>query len=126
MLYRDTDQMGVVYYGNFFTFFEAGRTELMRSLGMPYSAMEKGGYFLVVSESYAKYLANVTYDDEMIIKTRVADVGSVRIRFEYEIYDVKGKLLTTGFTVHACVDEKSKVARIPAAFKELLSEVCGK
>jgi acyl-CoA thioester hydrolase len=126
VLYRDTDKMGVVYYGNFFTFFEAGRTELMRSLGKPYSAMEKEGFLLVVSEAYAKYHANVTYDDEMVIRTRVADVTNARIRFEYEIHDADGALLVTGFTVHACMDGRGKVSRIPTAFKEMLSEVCGK
>jgi acyl-CoA thioester hydrolase len=111
--YKDTDRMGVVYYGNYLTFFEVGRAEYMRAVGYPYSELEDKGSALAVIEASAKYLANVGYDEVIKIKTSIAEIGRVRLRFDYEIYSNNNTLLVTGFTVHACINSDRKPVRIP-------------
>jgi acyl-CoA thioester hydrolase len=114
--------MGVVYYGNYLTFFEVGRAELMRDMGFPYSAFEKDGYILVVTEANAKYHANVGYDSLVTVKTRIGDISAVRVRFEYEIVDENRDLLVDGYTVHACVNTASKPMRIPADLRDIMMQ----
>jgi acyl-CoA thioester hydrolase len=120
--YKDTDRMGVVYYGNYLTFFEVGRAELMRDLGFPYAEIEADGYILVVTEANAKYHANVGYDSEVIVKTKIAKVRNASIRFNYEVFDEAGKLLVSGHTVHACLNSDLKPVRIPPDLKEVISK----
>lgn len=119
--YKDTDRMGVVYYGNYLTFFEVGRAELMRDLGFPYAEIEADGYILVVTEASAKYHANVGYDAEVIVKTKIAKVRNASIRFNYEVVDEADKLLVSGHTVHACLNSDLKPARIPPDLKEVIT-----
>lgn len=111
--YKDTDRMGVVYYGNYLTFFEVGRAEYMRALGYPYAELEGKGSALAVIEASAKYHANVGYDEFITVKTSVTDIGRVRLRFDYEIYSEDNMLLVTGYTVHACVNNDRKPSRMP-------------
>ena len=111
--YKDTDRMGVVYYGNYLTFFEVGRAEYMRAIGYPYAELESKGSALAVIEASAKYHANVGYDELITVKTSVADVGKVRLRFNYEIFSEDKTLLVTGFTIHACINGDRKPSRIP-------------
>ena len=118
--YKDTDRMGVVYYGNYLTFFEVGRAEYMRALGYPYAELEDKGSALAVIEASAKYHANVGYDELITVKTSVTDIGRVRLRFDYEIFSEDSTLLVTGFTVHACVNNDRKPSRIP---EELVNAV---
>ena len=120
--YKDTDLMGVVYYGNYLTFFEVGRAELMRDLGFPYAEIEADGYFLVVTEANTKYYANVGYDSEVTVKTKIAKVKNVSIRFNYEVVDEAGKLLVSGHTVHACLNSDLKPVRIPPDLREVIKK----
>jgi acyl-CoA thioester hydrolase len=118
--YKDTDRMGVVYYGNYLTFFEIGRAELMRDLGLPYSEMEKGGLNLVVTEASAKYYSNVRYDAVITIKTTISTLSKVRIRFDYEIISDKKKLIVKGHTVHACLNSDQTPTKLPHDMKKIL------
>jgi len=111
--YKDTDRMGVVYYGNYLTYFEVGRSEYMRELGFPYSQMEGKGYILVVTEANAKYHRNVGYDSLLTVKTAITEVKRIRVRFDYEIFSSDNILLVTGHTVHACLNPDLKPIRIP-------------
>lgn len=120
--YKDTDRMGVVYYGNYLTFFEVGRAELMRDLGFPYAEIEADGYILVVTEANAKYHANVGYDSEVTVKTKISKVKNASIRFNYEVVDEADKLLVTGYTVHACLNSDLRPVRIPPDLKEVISK----
>lgn len=120
--YKDTDRMGVVYYGNYLTYFEVGRTELMRDLGFPYSELEAEGYTLVVTETAIKYHANVGYDSIITVKTAITDVRKVRVRFNYEIVSADNSLLVSGHTVHACLDSDQKPVRLPSNMKEKMEE----
>jgi acyl-CoA thioester hydrolase len=122
--YRDTDRMGVVYYGNFFAFFEVARSELLRDLGFPYSRMEKRGYLLVVVEAAAVYRGNAGYDDVIRMRATISKMERVRIRFEYQALGNEGKLLVTGHTTHACTDTDGRPTRFPREFKALVEERC--
>ena len=120
--YKDTDRLGVVYYGNYLTFFEVGRAELMRSLGMPYSQLEAEGLSLVVTEAAAKYHGNVGYDALVAVKTAISETRGARVRFEYKVRNETGALLVTGYTVHACVNADKKPCRIPSELKAVLEK----
>jgi len=112
--------MGVVYYGNYLTFFEVGRAELMREMGFPYAEVEEDGYILVVTEANAKYRANVGYDSLVTVKTKISSMKHASVRFEYEVVDINGKLLVSGHTDHACLGTDLKPARLPPDLREVL------
>ncbi|MEH0158583.1 thioesterase family protein [Limibacter armeniacum] len=96
--YADTDQMGFVYYGNYARFYEIGRVEALRALGVKYKQMEEEGIMLPVLECYSKYIKPAKYDDLITIKTMIKELPSARIFFEYEILSEDGQLLNQGKT----------------------------
>ena len=120
--YAETDQMGVVYYANFFVWFEIGRVELMRHLGVEYKQMEqRDDCFIVVAECACRYLRPARYDDLLRVRTRVAEVRSRAIRFEYEIFDDAGQTrLATGHTVHVICDRRGAPKSLPEKYRQLL------
>jgi acyl-CoA thioester hydrolase len=120
--YKDTDRMGVVYYGNYLTFFEVGRSEYMRELGFPYSQLEGKGYTLAVTEASAKYHSNVGYDSLVTVKTAITELKRVTVRFDYEILSENNNILVTGHTVHACLSPSLKPIRMPAEMVKRLEE----
>ena len=98
--YSETDQMGIVYYTRYFEYFEIGRVSLLRSYGFPYSELEsKFNCYLPVIEASAKYHNTAKFENELIIKTKIKEKPTVRLRFEYEIY-CNEKLIADGFTKH--------------------------
>lgn len=114
VIYGDTDKMGISYYGNYFRWFEAARTEYFRALGLPYTECEEKGIFLPVVETSAKYLAPSTYDDLLVIRTSVSGLGRTSMTFDYQVFEKKSvKLLVTGFSVHVSVDANMKPSRLP-------------
>ena len=121
--YKDTDRMGVVYYGNYLTFFEIGRTEFMREMGFPYSRLENKGHYLVVTETAVKYHGNVGYDSVITIRARITNLKIVRLRFDYEVVDKEGSLIVNGHTVHACMDSNNKPSRIPSELREVINRM---
>jgi len=120
--YKDTDRMGVVYYGNYLTFFEVGRTEMMRDLGLPYSSLEADGYGLVVTEAHARYHGNVDYDSIIVIRTAIGEMTKVRMRFDYEIVREDRGMLVSGYTRHACLNSRQRPTRLPSTLVELMTE----
>lgn len=106
--YAETDQMGVVYYGNYAQYFEMGRTEWLRSLGITYRWMEENGIQLPVLDLQVTYKKPAKYDDLLTIKTTLVKMPTVRIQFYYEIENEKGELMTSGTTTLAFVDMKTK------------------
>ena len=117
--YGDTDKMGVSYYANYFVWFEAARTEYFRALGLPYTECEKKGYYLPVVETGAHYHAPSTYDDLLVVRTSVSEVGRSSLRFEYRVMKKsRGELLAEGFTVHVFVDQNLKPTRVPPDVRE--------
>ncbi len=120
--YKDTDRMGVVYYGNYLTFFEIGRSEYMRKLGFPYSRLEREGYSLVVTEAMAKYHANVGYDSLIRVKTAITELRKVRLRFDYEVISENNIRLVSGHTIHACLNSNQKLVKIPPEMMRIIEE----
>jgi acyl-CoA thioester hydrolase len=120
--YAETDQMGVVYYGNYPTYFEVARVESLRSLGMSYKSMENEGVMLPVLEQFMKYIRPARYDDLLTVKTFLKEMPSTRIRYEYEVYNEEKTLLTIGHTVLVFVDSKTMKPRLlPDSLKQLLA-----
>ncbi len=123
VIYGDTDQMGMVYYGRYLRYFEIARTELLRQAGATYRAFEEAsGLRLPVVEACVHYRQPARYDDELGLFTAVSKLGGASARFGYEIRRLPdGALLADGHTVHACVDAAGKVSRIPQGVREALS-----
>jgi acyl-CoA thioester hydrolase len=97
--YGETDQMGYVYYGNYALYYEIGRVEMLRSLGVSYRSMEEQGIMLPVATMSTKYIAPAKYDDLLTIKTTLTAQPNIRINFEYEIYNNDNLLLNKGETM---------------------------
>jgi acyl-CoA thioester hydrolase len=116
--YAETDQMKVVYYANYFVYFETARTELLRSIGLPYTELEKIGYILPVIEANAKYYKPATYDSPIAIITTLKEIPTVKIRLDYEVKDSEtNELIAEGYTVHSFVNsETRKPTRAPNVF----------
>ena len=112
--YAETDMMGVVYHGNYLPWFEVGRTNLLKELGLPYRQLEEAGFRLPVLEVAARYLRPAVYDDTVTIVTRLHDRPLLRIRLEYEVKRGE-ELLATGHTVHAFIDREGRPVRPPAS-----------
>jgi acyl-CoA thioester hydrolase len=96
--YAETDQMGYVYYGNYAMYFEVARVEAMRSSGYSYKEMEDEGVMMPVLESNIRYLKPGKYDELLTVRTKIPEIPSVRIRFEYEVFNEQSELITEGWT----------------------------
>lgn len=119
--YAETDQMGVVYYANYFVWMEIGRTNLLREAGLTYKELEKSGVILPVAKACAKYVASSYYDDDIAVHSTVTVLSGPRIRIDYRIYREDDKLVCVGYTEHAFMSlETRKVIKCPA---ELSSKV---
>jgi acyl-CoA thioester hydrolase len=118
--YAETDQMGVVYYGNYFTWFEIGRVELCRQLGFEYKQMEaEDDSFIVVAEASCRYKRPAKFDDVLIVRTRVTQSQRRTIRFAYEIFhQASGELIATGETLHVVCDHLGKPKSLPEKYRQ--------
>ena len=119
--YKDTDQMGMVYYGNYFTFFEIGRVEYMRERGIAYKQMEReDDSYIVVTEASCRYLRPARYDDMLRIRTRVSESRRRSIRFAYEIVRHEdGEMLAAGETVHIICNREGRPRSLPEKYRKL-------
>jgi acyl-CoA thioester hydrolase len=118
--YGETDQGGVVYHPNYFLYFEAGRTELLRAAGVVYSELEKSGVFLVVTEASCTYRSAARYDEELRVVAKVDHVGKATVGFSYRVLGPTGALLAEGRTVLASVDSAKNPVRLPKTVADLL------
>ena len=120
--YGETDQMGVVYHGNYPQYLELGRVEWLRNLGFSYRDMEIKGCLLMVVSLSLNYKKPAVYDELIFVKTRLKNIPTVRITFDYEIRSASGQLLATAETVLAFTDAKTyKPMRCPNYLLEKLS-----
>ena len=110
--------MGVAYNGVYFTWFEVGRTELLRHAGLTYKDVEKLGVHLPVTEAGVKYLKPARYDDVLSVRTSVEWQKGIRVRFKYEIWRNEDKL-ATGFTEHVFTNENLRPAKPPKELADL-------
>ncbi len=119
--YGETDQMGVVYHGNYPQYLEMGRVEWLRVLGISYKEMEENGIILPVISLQLNYKKSAIYDDLLTVRTILRKKPQVRIEFDYEIYNEEGELLAEANTVLAFMDaEKNKPIRCPEYILEKL------
>lgn len=114
--YAETDQMGVVYHGNYAQYFEMGRVEWLRNLGVSYKWMEENGVMLPVVSLTMNYKKPARYDDLLTVKTILKSQTSVKIEFDYEIYNEANELLTTGYSMLVFVDMKSGRPMLPPSY----------
>jgi acyl-CoA thioester hydrolase len=115
--YCETDAMGFLHHANHFTYFEMGRTELLRAQGGNYRAVEESGLYLVVVKFECRYHAPARYDDLLRLVTRVERVSPAKIEHSYRLYRSE-QLLTTANSILACVDKDGKIQRIPEVIAE--------
>ena len=122
--YADTDAMKFVYYAKYFEYFEEGRSELLRSIGIPYTVIEKQGILIAVVEAYAKYRRSARYDDLLTVETTLAEMPVARIRLQYRIFSEGEKEpIVEGYTVHSFLHaESGKPTRAPAMFLQIMQE----
>ncbi len=112
--YGETDQMGYVYYGNYAQYFEMGRVEWLRNLGLSYKRMEEAGIMLPVLNLTINYLKPAKYDDLLTLKTTILKKPSVRIEFEFELFNEENELLNKGYTSLVFIDmQRNKPTRAP-------------
>lgn len=121
--YAETDKMGFVYYGNYAQYYEVGRVEALRNLGISYKSVEESGVLLPVFTFSIKYFKPAYYDDLLTIKTMIKEIPKARINFEYETYNEKEELLNKGETTLVFIDAKTnKPCAAPDIFIEKLSK----
>jgi acyl-CoA thioester hydrolase len=123
--YQETDQMGVVYHGNYFTWFEAARIELLDQLGCPYRELEKGGYLLPVLHCEANFCKPAQFDDRLVVRITISEAPKARIKIHYRVIREQ-EILCTGNTTHAFVDTSGKLCRPPSNFLSKFKESIGK
>lgn len=122
--YAETDQMGVVYYGNYAQYYEVGRVEAIRQLGFAYADMEKTGVIMPVVEMHSKYLRPALYDNLLTVKTILKELPQHhKIEFHQEVYNEQGNLLNTGKVVLYFLEAKTmQRTTMPAAMRDRLAE----
>jgi acyl-CoA thioester hydrolase len=112
--------MGIVYYANYFVWFEVGRTDLLRSAGWSYRGMEEEGFSLPVIDAGCSYRESAKYDDDIEIRTRGTLLTPVRVRFDYEVIRTgDAGTLASGHTVHAVLDRAGRPCRLPERARQI-------
>jgi acyl-CoA thioester hydrolase len=120
--YSETDQMGTFYNSRPLEWFECGRTELFRELGLPYAELERRGLFLPLVEAHVEYLGRARYDDPLDMTSRLSWPSRASLRSDVDIIHVDTrKPIVRGYTIHAFTDPQGRAIRPPTWFKEALS-----
>lgn len=118
--YRDVDQMGIVYYTRYLEYFEAARTELLRSIGFDVTKVEEMGYFMPVIVCHCDYKRSARFDDELNIVTKINELPRSSMKIEYEVFNSSNELLVSGYTVHSFINSNGKAVKPPKVFIEKL------
>lgn len=120
--YGETDQMGYVYYGNYAMYYEVARVESLRQLGVSYKELEEMGVIMPVVENHSKFIAPGRYDDLLRIVTTLREKPTVKIKFEYEIFNEDNMLIHKGETLLVFIDKKTnKPCRPPEPMQKVLA-----
>lgn len=119
--YAETDQMGYVYYGTYATYYEVGRVESLRQLGITYKEIENMGIIMPVIENKSKYLQPARYDELLTIVTTIKEKPGIRIKFEYEIFNEENRVINKGETLLVFIDTKTnRPCRPPETMENVL------
>ena len=123
VIYADTDAMGIVYHTNYIKWFEIGRTELLRTMGLVYAQIESQGYNLPLTEAYCHYLLPARYDQILVVETDLEYLKRASMKFNYVIWDDNlEKTFVEGYTIHACTNNQGKIVRIPTVITDKINE----
>lgn len=121
--YAETDQMGIVHHANYPVYYEMGRTEMFRNIGLPYDEMEKRGIMLPLVDLHCDYKKPAYYDQELTLTTMVKEMPSSRIRFDYRITNPSGELINEGYTTLVFMDsQRRRPVRIPTGLEQELQK----
>ena len=121
VIYADTDAMGIVYHTNYIKWFEIGRTELLRDMGIYYAVFESRGFNLPLTKAYCHYFLPARYDQVLLIETEIEYIKRASVKFNCSIWDEQQeKKLVEGYTVHACTNSEGKIVRIPEDVVDLI------
>ncbi|MES1227451.1 MAG: thioesterase family protein [Armatimonadota bacterium] len=122
--YGETDMMGHAYYGNYMLWFEQARGAWCRARGFTYKSLEESGYKLPVVEVWARYRGEVKYDDDIVVRIKLAEVKRASLKFEYEVFNATvGKVTTEGYTWHVLVGSEQKAVSVPEEIRSKLDRV---
>ncbi len=121
--YAETDAMGIIHHASYIVYFEEGRSSYARQRGASYADFEKQGYVLAVTEIHARYVKAVRYDQRITVRTRVSELKSRTVTFEYEIIDSdNGELFVIGQSKHICLNREGQIAVLPQNWRNWGSE----
>lgn len=116
--YAETDKMGVVYHGNYAMYYEVGRTEALRQIGITYRSLEDNGVMMPVVSLNSKFIKSAFYDDELTIVSKMQEITGVRVVVQYEIYNEAKELINSGDTTLVFIDMKTnRPTRCPEALQ---------
>jgi acyl-CoA thioester hydrolase len=125
--YSETDQMGVIYHANYFSYFEVARTNLFEELGYSYRKIEEEGIILPVIEANCKYIKAIKFNEKIIVKAEIDFIKRIKIGFKYTVYrKADNEILATGFTKHGFVDKNLVPVRfnvLNKEFQEILNKL---
>lgn len=120
--YAETDKMGVVYYANYFVWFEVARADLLRTLGWSYREMEHAGVSLPVIEAHCEYHRPARYDDELTVRAEGRLLSPIRMEFTYQVLRTSDDVLAaSGRTVHAALDARGRPCRLPDRIRQVFA-----
>ena len=117
--YQETDQMGIVYHGNYFTWFEVARIQLLEDLGCPYKEMEKQGYLLPVLHCSCDFMKPAKFSDTLVVEAGLSSISKVKITLEYEVKK-ENEIIAKGKSMHAFVDRNGKLQKAPVYFQKFI------
>lgn len=118
--YADSDQMGVIYHANYFSFFEQGRTKYLKDLGFDYHNVEKSGIIFPIRDVSGKFIKPITYGEKIYLLTKVHKLSKVKTTYFHEIFSDLGELKASGYTTVVCVDKKTfKVIKMDERMPEI-------
>jgi len=128
--YVETDQMGIVHHSNYYPWFEVGRTEFIKEIGMTYSQMEAENVMLPLVESSCKYIIGARYEDELTIQTWIEELTGAKVVFKYQVVrDSDSKIIAKGSTIHAFVNKEFRVMNLKKKNSDMwekLNALCNK
>ncbi|MCB9058898.1 MAG: acyl-CoA thioesterase [Calditrichae bacterium] len=118
--YAETDQMQFAHHSNYIIWFEHGRIQLLKNLGISYKDLEDGGYLMPVLEVHSRFIKYAVFDEILQLKTIMRDFPTAKQKFEYEIYNQKQELICTGSSLHSFINKEKKAIKPPKELREKL------
>ncbi len=120
--YAETDAMGIVHHSRYIPWFEVGRSDWMRAMGFPYREFENMGYYLTVTEIWARYYQPAVYDEVVTVLTWIEEIKSRGLTIAYEVQNEEGKRLVQGYSKHVCITHDGVPVRLPDKIYELFAQ----